>query len=566
MSKTRSGQKNIPVNIYDGVIIFLFWIILSFFLYISSISISAVDSYEVTFFLKDSPLCHILVLVAFLAITVIWNKISFLKNITDALEKNDNLFKALKVILLFAIFALSALFVTASDLSPVSDQKFVQEAVEGFSKGDYSSLLPGGYIHTYPNQLGLLWLSSIFFGIFGYGNFLAFQIMNALCLSWFYKRLSDITGILCSGGKIPQILVLILGVLFYPLQIYCTFVYGTIPGLALAIVSFYHALLFYKDNKKLHCIISIIAICISMQFKQNFLIFFIALFLHSIISALRHKKRILWLLPLLLVIAYPVQARLPAAITRSVTGITPAAGASSYSWIAMGLQDSDLAEGWYNGYNVNTYEECGYDSDLQSKMAIDEIKSRISYFVKSPYDAVNFFTRKLSSQWNDPTYEAYWILRTADESKLPSWLLSFTGFSAFFAGMGFLSHLQFLILCGALLFIVLYEKNDDGNSLLLAITVVGGFFFHIFWEGKSQYTLPYFILLFPLAVLGYKTLIKKVSAIIKGKSTLSRPKLILSIIPLILLSLLYSGTIGKNLTTDTDAYTSTMERELGKDS
>ena len=37
----------------------------------------------------------------------------------------------------------------------------------------------------------------------------------------------------------------------------------------------------------------------------------------------------------------------------------------------------------------------------------------------------------------------------------------------------------------------------------MIIAVLGGFLFHIFWEGKCQYTLPYYILLFPFSIQGY---------------------------------------------------------------
>ncbi len=563
MSERKSSKESIPVKIYDGVIIFLFCVILSFLVYLSATSISAVDGYESTSFLKDSPFFHIIILLVFSTIIIIWNRIPFLKELSDIIEKNNTVFNTFRIFLLLCILILSVLFVTASNLQPVSDQKLVQNSLEGFVNGDYSSLAPGGYINTYPNQLGLVWISYLFFRIFGFGNYIAFQLMNTLCLAWFYKKLADITGILCGGKRIPQIGILIVGVLFFPLQIYCTFVYGTIPGLALSAVSFYHALLFYKNPKKRNCFISVIAICLAMLFKQNYLIFFIALFLHSVIAAIRYKKRILFILPVVMIIVYPLQSRLPSAITSTMTGITPSSGASSYSWIAMGLQESDLAEGWYNGYNVNTFKDCNYDSSLQSEIALEEIKNRISHFAHNPYYTVNFFTRKLASEWNDPTFESYWIMRTADEDQFPSWLKSFTSFNAYFNGIAFLSHLQFLILCGALLFMVIYERAGDGNSLLLAITILGGFFFHIFWEGKSQYTLPYFILLLPLAILGYSGLIKKVSNYQKEKSSIISPKLIIIVISLILFCLIYKGTIGKNLTTDNDAYRRTMEREYG---
>ena len=36
--------------------------------------------------------------------------------------------------------------------------------------------------------------------------------------------------------------------------------------------------------------------------------------------------------------------------------------------------------------------------------------------------------------------------------------------------------------------------------------LVGGFLFHLVWEAKGQYTLPYMVLVIPLAVEGWRTL------------------------------------------------------------
>lgn len=40
--------------------------------------------------------------------------------------------------------------------------------------------------------------------------------------------------------------------------------------------------------------------------------------------------------------------------------------------------------------------------------------------------------------------------------------------------------------------------------ILLPITFIGGFVFHIFWEAKGLFAMPYFLLLIPLCVLGYQ--------------------------------------------------------------
>lgn len=40
------------------------------------------------------------------------------------------------------------------------------------------------------------------------------------------------------------------------------------------------------------------------------------------------------------------------------------------------------------------------------------------------------------------------------------------------------------------------------------MVIIGGFIFHTFWEAKSQYILPYFVLMLPLFVAGSVELVR----------------------------------------------------------
>ena len=42
-------------------------------------------------------------------------------------------------------------------------------------------------------------------------------------------------------------------------------------------------------------------------------------------------------------------------------------------------------------------------------------------------------------------------------------------------------------------------KNMSNEAILLITIFLGGFFFHILWEAKSRYIIPYFAILIPLA-------------------------------------------------------------------
>ena len=64
--------------------------------------------------------------------------------------------------------------------------------------------------------------------------------------------------------------------------------------------------------------------------------------------------------------------------------------------------------------------------------------------------------------------------------------------------------IHFLILSMAGIGIWKRRKQMELGELLLLTTVLGGFFFHILWEAKSQYIWTYFILLIPTAAGGIR--------------------------------------------------------------
>ena len=67
-----------------------------------------------------------------------------------------------------------------------------------------------------------------------------------------------------------------------------------------------------------------------------------------------------------------------------------------------------------------------------------------------------------------------------------------------------------LIIFGRALFVLIQNRKNISNELILLVTIfIGGFFFHILWEGKSRYILPYVLRILPLACIGIKSLKKE---------------------------------------------------------
>ena len=62
---------------------------------------------------------------------------------------------------------------------------------------------------------------------------------------------------------------------------------------------------------------------------------------------------------------------------------------------------------------------------------------------------------------------------------------------------------QSLIFIGVFLWLIFSfwrEKGLEDHTLL--ITIIGGFLFHMLWEAKGRYILPYFVMMLPMAAVG----------------------------------------------------------------
>lgn len=73
---------------------------------------------------------------------------------------------------------------------------------------------------------------------------------------------------------------------------------------------------------------------------------------------------------------------------------------------------------------------------------------------------------------------------------------------------------QTLINFGVLIYIAGCWKRFDSLTvyeLFNAVLMIGGFVFFTFWEAKSQYVAPYYFVIIPYAVIGWKSMINKIS-------------------------------------------------------
>lgn len=553
-------------SVFKMLIEILFGLIIIFLIFLNSIGTCLISSdvSEKTFFLRDSVVVNVLYVIIFITLLVIFrSRILLLKN---RIDNDDKLFIKCKYISLSIIFAMALLWVLVTQFVPRSDQYAIQEVVAQLTDGNTDAFKNDGYVGMYKNQVGLVLICFIGAKLFGVYNYVAFQLFNVIGIALFYKEISELIGEF-GHKKYTQLCVIFSGILFFPLVMYCSFVYGNILGLLFAIFAIKHEIIYFNTLKKNNALLSLVGIMIAILFKTNYVIFFIAMVAMVILEVIRTKKIKLLIYVVLFIFIYLFQAKASIGIIKNISGEKLDQGASSFAWIAMGLHDGFIGPGWYDGYNYDTYINNGYNSDVQKKMAICDIKNSLNYYMNNKTKAARFFSRKIASQWCNPNYQCFWIAQIC-ESKVGmcSWTKKLLEDNCTRVLSVILDRIQYIVLVGVIIYILLCHcVEKDYYSIILPIIFMGGFIFHLFWEAKAQYTISYFVLLLPLAIMGYGLLLEKIE---EFKNALSK-KCIIQVsffsIAFICFVLIY-GMVGiSSIYCDDGQYKMYLEQSLDKE-
>ncbi len=509
-------------NIYRFLVVGCFLIIITFLCAYNAASTAVLINWEHTAYIADSVKLHLAFIVLSLILVILLKRSGAYHFICRKLE-DDKIFGRCKFFLIITILALSCLWVLSTQFKPGVDEYAVQQAVEEVLEGNYESFAPLAYMDEYPNNWGFFLFSYIVARIFGKMNYIVIQLIIAVTIALAFKALSEIAE-LFEIGRAGQLLVLLVGVLFIPFTFYSMMVYGNLPGVAFALIAVKYEIKYLKDGGKIyHAVISGVSIAVGVAFKSNMQIYFLAMIFTAVIHVFKSWKKALALV-LILIAAYAVQSFGIALIIRSMTGCALDKPITSLAWVAMGLQDGDLAPGWWNNYSVKTYFECGGDAVKHSAVVKSSISDSLSNFISNPDYAVEFFTKKILSTWANPTFQCYATVRNGTYLAVPKWMLEMLSYSSQKSMTEYLDVIAFLVYFGSLLY-VLTEDFKRTDKLILPMTFVGGFLFYLVWEAKARYGLMFFIVLVPCAVKGFSrtaTLItEKIKKIKQNRQTKS---------------------------------------------
>lgn len=389
--------------------------------------------------------------------------------------------------------------------------------------GGYDQFKPFGYMDLYPFQYGFLRYVKFVFTFLGTDNYDALQILNVVYL-WLILWLIVKNTRFMFGREQYGIGVALM--LFFPLSLYVTYIYGTLLSFALSLASAYFLmkLLNREGCLWLSFFLVVVLNTLAILAKNNALIFMIAeigmIFLYTVKQPTSKTVLCNALLIVSLLAAYTVSM---IALNNDLSKYTERdkVGTPKISWIAMGLQTGGWAEGWNNFYNRDVYWNNDRDIGRAVELSRASIKESLGCFLDDPEYCVKFFYKKICSEWMNPSFEAFNLIQrstiynpnTAMKRSVPArWFLhrkeGKSLDSTHFVLNEYLKIYEFAVIAGALFYLI--KRRLKTADCLFAVAFIGGFLFHVFWEAASQYMLPYFVLLIPYGVAGLHDIAERI--------------------------------------------------------
>lgn len=431
--------------------------------------------------------------------------------------------RTLELVLYGWMFFFGCLFIMTTKLAaPVYSDSFIvtNSALEAANNTFYTM---GSYFARFPFQLGYVLYCEVFFRVMlmllpglpeGY-YFLALQGVNLIWLIISYFALLRITSLLCGNERIHKLTVLLMIFSLQPVMS-CTFLYGNIPAFSCGIIAVWMFVLFIRKGGLHHALLCALALSLAVTLKLNLMIFLVAIGGVWLVELIKKFSLRSALCLVLVVFSVLTISKLPQSIYEKRSGYEFGDGIPMSAWLAMGLSEGHAAAGWYKEDNtVTAFKMSGNDPVATGEHAKAVIKERVSFFAADPGEALRFFSEKLRSQWNEPSYDSIWLNQVFLSYSEKGGLYSFLCDKGEQLTLSFMNQHQQIIFLGTVLGIIALMKKRDILSCILPLIILGGLMYHLLFEAKSQYALPYFIMMLPVAACGlsafYELMKKKVS-------------------------------------------------------
>lgn len=516
----NASKKDKIINVLVKIFLALLACILSFIL-IAAITHTAYffkyipsDPVETMHYSKDNILVNLLFSMFLIGTLMIIKKI---------LNKASK-----KVIIICSIIITSiigVLWVNFVKAPVIGDQRYVITAARLFAENDFKNIKEW-YFFMHPLQYGCVLGMELIMRLFNSPSNLVFQFINvgfiAASMYLIYK-LTDKIYQKESTSKFIGVLYVITLVI----PMFNVVVYGNIFGMFFSLLSMYMLMEFYKDYKIRYIVLSSISMLIAVMFKSNYQIIMIAMVISLAIDLIK-KFKIKTLVFLVSIILFSLIANpLVYKIIEIRTGKEVNNGIPMITYVAMGIQEkTSRPSGWYHDTsNVESiYTAAGYDIEKTKEKSLEIIKERVNAFCKYPVMMIKFYQDKICSTWIEPAFQTMWWSTPGGEyERQPQEYKDYIENNEFLNELlfgkyksSYLKYLDIVQICIyslSLISVINGLKNNNYNhtNSILLIVFVGGFLFHILWETKSIYVIPYYMMLLPSASNGFEILNDKIN-------------------------------------------------------
>lgn len=328
--------------------------------------------------------------------------------------------KTTVILVLSIILILGSIWVIAvgNKLPIRADQEKIFDIAKQFINNDFTALNENNYIGKFPYQLGMVTLLEILIRIFNSEAILAFRLINVIAITVFTFYIYKITDIMFHKETSNR-LVLILTLLFSPIIMTTTFVYGNVIGLAFGTMAIFYALKFINEKSIKYAIILIVTISLAVVIKSNYKIYLVGIIILLLIEVFKNFNiKLLSVAILTIICSTMIQTGLNIYIeNRSNTRIKD--GIPMISFVYMGIQEGrdGRAYGWYSGVTHYIYYISSSNTQIAKEKSLELIEHRIGEFMHKPEYTIQFFTGKFISTWCEPTYQSIWINAPLDKYK-----------------------------------------------------------------------------------------------------------------------------------------------------
>ena len=442
-----------------------------------------------------------------------------------ALSRYANVFKkvsdlALVVGLSVYTITLGFIWIFMAQSVPAADSGTVTQTAMEAAKGNYQSFQASNdtfynnvsYYKIYPFQLGFVFISEIVYRIFGTTTSMPMQVLNVLALTALYIAIVAISKKLFKSKSVTFITVFMLagciqGILF------TTFVYGNIIGIASAMWACYFVIRFMQSEEKrnyLNLLPASLLMALSVVAKYNNMIWLAAICIALLIYIIKNKKWLHFVSIAFVVLISVGSFNLVIMSYEKRSGVDLGKGVDQILYLDAGLNESAMAPGWYNGIALNDYKNAGLDAKAANAQAWTNIKSRMNYFGKNTNYMIDFFSKKIISQWNEPTYESIWVSKVKSHTNELNWIGNgmYDGSIGQFFELYFNFYMQILFIAFAAgIYFLFINRKTNIETVLLPLVILGAFGYHLLFEGKSQYVLTYIILMIPTASFAFECIL-----------------------------------------------------------